>query len=99
MSLKSPSQFEGTDLELPSDTNKLGVDGNGAAHYYSRIANEVFVAESDDSTRTFDLDNTPCDVLSEWVGHVETQRGEWRDLRYHDGEAFARLVQEIGKLS
>ena len=98
MSTQAPSEFQGTDLELPSDATKLGVDGNGAAHYYSRIANEVFVSERDGTTRTFDLDATPCDGPSDWTDHVHAQRGDWRDLRYRDGNAFAHLAKQLGRL-
>ncbi|WP_049987125.1 hypothetical protein [Halobellus rufus] len=73
-------------LELPIDAQLLGVDGAGETHLHSPRADRVYVI--DDS-------ETPAEVTHEadigtrsvfdWVEHVESERGEWEDLRYTRG--------------
>ena len=77
----SEKNADGAPSELPTDTLRLGVDGVGATHYFSRIADTVVVVDIDGTVeQKQELGNRP---LPEWIDYVEAERG-WVDLRYAD---------------
>ena len=75
--------------QLPDDTLPLGVDGEDAAHHYSRIAQTVVVeAPSGRVERRVDLEDRS---LAAWIGFVDETR-EWRTLNY--AGSFADILSE-----
>lgn len=75
--------------KLPSDALPLGVDGENAAHHFSRIAGRVVVEHPTRGVeRVVDLDGR---TLASWIGYVDTQRG-WVTLNYAD--TFADVLSE-----
>lgn len=68
------------DDELPSDAHFVGVDGDGASHYYSRRHHVAWVVEGGDVSRN-ELDPTPIEGPGDWARLVYSARGEWQDLR------------------
>jgi hypothetical protein len=74
---------------LPSDAHRLGIDCEGAVHYFSRIAETVAVIASDDTVQWESLAQRP---LQAWISYVADERG-WETLRYVD--AFADLFDRL----
>lgn len=87
MSIQTPKKKEGTDP--PSDATKLGVDGEGSTHYYSRIADAVAVqAPSGTVERRESLEDRQ---LATWIAYVDDKRG-WSELNY--AESFGDILLE-----
>lgn len=57
----------------------LGLDADGAAHYWDSYEFAVAVVPTDAETTAdadrYDLADTPCATLDQWCEHVRTQRG------------------------
>ena len=94
MSTKSPTQRES--IDLPTTTSLLGTDAEGATHYYSSPVDgtTVYVVEADDDVTEWDLDETPCSGLGDWVDHTERVRG-WDCVHYSDGVPLATLADRL----
>ena len=73
-------------FDLPSDTTRLGIDGDHARHYYSRLTNTVFIEETTGQAVKQELGDRK---LSTWVTYVADERG-WIDLRY--AESFVEIL-------
>ena len=67
---------------LGSQTLFIGVDANGAAHYWNYYTETICVVEDGDAT-LYELAETPCTWLSDWCQHVRNKRG-W-DIGPHVG--------------
>jgi len=70
-------------IDLPSDARKLGVDGEGDVHYYSRYHSRLWVNPHDDTEATLVAE---IDALSEWVDFVDARQG-WEDCNYKGDSA------------
>jgi len=57
----------------------VGIDSDGASHFWSQYSETVIVVDGTDAD-IFHLDETPCTTLSDWARHVANQRG-WTDCR------------------
>jgi len=57
----------------------IGIDADGATHYWSQYFETIIVIEDGDAD-VFELADTPCDILADWRDHVATKRG-WSDCR------------------
>jgi len=57
----------------------VGIDADGASHFWSQYHETVIVVDGESADR-FALDETPCATLSDWARHVANQRG-WADCR------------------
>ena len=81
-------------IDLPRDTQRLGVDGAGEVHYHSPRADRVWVVDGDDTAVTHVADVTGKSIHS-WISHVRGERGDWT-VCYYDrslGEGLARALQ------
>lgn len=72
-----------TEIDMPSDTLKAGVDNEGRTHWYSSRENTVYVAGE-----KFELDETRLHRIGDWVEFVTKQCG-WEECRYHETLAGA----------
>ena len=74
---------------VPNNADLVGIDADGRVHYYAAAVTDhrVYVATDAESVDVWDLEETPCADLDDWVDHV----GEWDDLRYD-----ASLVEMLG---
>lgn len=70
----------------------VGVDGDGAAHYWSSYEQTVVVVESEDITATVQLEESPFISLGEWTEYTEEKRG-W-DVGPHVGGDLLELLME-----
>lgn len=57
----------------------VGIDTDGAAHFWSQYHETVIVVNGTDAD-VFALDETPCRTLDDWRRHVEHKRG-WTECR------------------
>ncbi|AUG49413.1 hypothetical protein BVU17_17670 (plasmid) [Haloarcula taiwanensis] len=53
----------------------LGVDGEGAAHYWDSYEFAVAVVASEDHAEKLQLAETPYDTLGEWCEYTQDERG------------------------
>jgi hypothetical protein len=77
---------------LPDAVDALGVDGDGRTHFATPATHgpiSIYV-ESSEGFDVFELAETPCDGLEDWIDHVGTLRG-WNELTYTEtfGEQLA----------
>lgn len=92
----APAEQESIDrTDLASDAGRIGVDGDGATHYYSRIHSTVWVVADDGE----DLEHLERDVhagsdLTAWVDYVSVERG-WSSTNLHGSfpEAFVAQLE------
>jgi hypothetical protein len=69
----------------------LGVDGEGAAHYWDSYEFAVAIVADDDSAKV-DLADTPFDTLAQWCEYTRTERG-W-DVGPHVGNSLVDQLAE-----
>lgn len=86
---QKPAGASDVSIDLPSDALRLGVDSEGATHYYSRIAGTVAVIETDGGVHRTELEERP---LETWIDFVADERG-WETLHYVESfvDLFARV--------
>jgi len=69
-------------LLTQSPWTPVGVDGDGATHYWDSDEFAVAVvprdAESVEDAERFELEETPCTTLGDWCEHVRQKR--WWDI-------------------
>mgnify|MGYP007116985557 CR=1 FL=1 len=101
MSTKPPQHQDGTeprttDHQLPTDALRVGVDSEGATHYYSRIDETMFVIMPDRSVETEHV--TPGERFNAWLQFVEARRG-WtsRNVATDIGELIREHVTVTGE--
>lgn len=70
----------------------VGVDKEGAEHYWDGYEGEIIVIEDDGAVDT--VDNIQPGHLGQWVVHIRERRG-WDDLRYVEGEGLAALAEML----
>ena len=76
-------------IDLPTDALKLGVDGEGSRHHYSRIAHAVVaVTPAGHVERHEQLGERR---LGDWIAYVDDKRG-WESVNYRG--TFAEVVAE-----
>jgi hypothetical protein len=63
-------------IELPSDARRLGVDGEGDIHYYSRYHGRLWVNVHAETTLVADID-----ALGDWVSYIDARHG-WQECNY-----------------
>jgi len=75
-------------IDLPRDTQRLGVDGAGEVHYHSPRTQRVWVVDGDtpDATVTHVADVTGKSIHA-WIAHVRGERGAWTVCYYDRGLA------------
>ena len=80
---------------LPDRPAKIGVDADGRTHYLGNFVfdKRVFVADND-SIEAFDLAETPCDDMADWLDHVDETVG-WQTChaRMTLGELFVEALR------
>lgn len=57
----------------------VGIDADGASHFWSSY-HETVIVVADADADVFNLDETPFGTLGDWKRHVDTKRG-WADCR------------------
>jgi hypothetical protein len=86
-----------TTSSLPDAVDALGVDGDGRSHFSTPASTgpvTVYV-ETADGYDVFELAETPCGDLEDWINHVDAQRG-WNELLYSDtDDPFAALLEGL----
>lgn len=80
-------------INLPRDTQRLGVDGAGEVHYHSPRADRVWVVDGDDTTVTHVADVTGKSIHA-WIAHVRGERGDWT-VCYYDRDLATGLAQAL----
>ncbi|MBX0297523.1 hypothetical protein [Haloarcula nitratireducens] len=60
---------------LTQDPCFVGVDGDGAAHYWDSYESAIVAVDENLDAETFDLDETPCQTLRDWCEHTRRKRG------------------------
>jgi len=73
-------------IDLPRDTQRLGVDGAGEVHYHSPRHQRVWVVDGDDTTVTHVADVAGKSIHA-WIAHVRGERGAWTTCYYDRGLA------------
>ncbi|NLV12182.1 hypothetical protein [Haloarcula argentinensis] len=73
----------------------LGVDGEGAAHYWDSYEFAVAVVPSDGDAEKVTLAETPFETLSEWSEYTRSKRG-WDIGPHVSGSLVGDLVQGVG---
>ena len=68
----------------------VGIDADGAAHFWSQYHKTIVVVDGTDA-EAFELDATPLGTLADWKRHVTNQRG-WTDCRI-GGSLVVDLVE------
>lgn len=76
----------------------IGVDGDGAGHYWDSYESAVAVvprdAESVEDGEKFELEETPLATLGEWCEHVRDTRG-WNVGPHVGGSLVGDLVRVV----
>ena len=82
-------------IDLPRDTQRLGVDGAGEVHYHSPRTQRVWVVDGDtpDATVTHVADLTGQST-QDWIAHVRGERGDWT-VCYYDRGLATGLAQAL----
>jgi hypothetical protein len=86
-----------TTSSLPDAVDALGVDGDGRSHFSTpaTLGPVTVYVETDDGFDVFELAETPCGDLEDWIAHVDAQRG-WNHLLYSDtDDPFATLLESL----
>lgn len=99
MSTCKPTEFSSDELaidQLPADAAKLGVDGDGDVHYFSRQATAVYVFDGAGELIYSRDDIEAGDPLDGWMTHISDVRG-WDSINLYGSfiEAFASQLEEI----
>lgn len=72
----------------------LGIDGDGAAHYWDGYERAVAVVPADATENadaaTYELAQTPLDRLDQWCEHVRDSRG-W-EIGPHVGDSLVEML-------
>jgi len=78
---------------VPRGAGKLGTDNDGRVHWYDGplAENTVYVDDHGD-IETFDLDETPCNSVEDWIDHVEEVSG-WASLLY--GQSLTEMIDDV----
>jgi hypothetical protein len=53
----------------------LGVDSNGATHYWDSYEYAVVVGDEEPESEKFEYAATPCQTLADWCVHIRRKRG------------------------
>jgi len=72
----------------------LGVDGNGAAHYWDSYEFAVAVVTTDGHAEKVELSETPFTTLSEWCEYTRGERG-WDVGPHVGGSLVGDLTQAV----
>ncbi|RLM89991.1 hypothetical protein [Haloarcula sp. Atlit-7R] len=72
----------------------LGVDGDGAAHYWDSYEFAVAVVEADGKAEKVVLAETPFETLAEWCEYTRGERG-WDVGPYVGGSLVGDLVRGV----
>jgi hypothetical protein len=72
----------------------LGVDGEGAAHYWDSYEFAVAVVASDDRAEKVALADTPFETLAEWCEYTQDERG-WAVGPHVGGSIVDDLVRGL----
>jgi len=70
----------------------VGIDAEGASHYWSQYFETIIVVDGTDAT-VYELADTPCTELGDWRRHVANKRG-WRDCRI-GGSILGDLMEAV----
>ena len=78
---------------VPRGAGKLGTDNDGRVHWYDGplAENTVYVDDHGD-IETFDLDETPCESVEDWIDHVDKVSG-WASLLY--GQSLTEMIDDV----
>jgi len=89
---------EALGIELPTDVQRLGVDGAGEVHYYSPRTARVWVVDANDDAVTHEADLAGKRV-HEWLDHVREERGSWHACNYDRslGEGLANALERAAE--
>lgn len=80
-------------IDLPRDTQRLGVDGAGEVHYHSPRTDRVWVVDGDDTIVTHVAD-VAGKSIHEWIAHVRGERGAWTTC-YYDRDLGTGLARAL----
>ncbi|MHC3382091.1 hypothetical protein [Haloarcula sp. H-GB5] len=72
----------------------LGVDGEGAAHYWDSYEFAVAIVARDGQGETVALADTPYDTLKGWCNYTEDERG-WTVGPHVGGSLVDDLAQRV----
>lgn len=81
--------------DLPSNTSRIGVDGEGDEHYLSAFSGDIWVFSADgDLEEHYDLDRV-APTVDDWIEFVGEARG-WDELNYDtDTNGLSGLVADL----
>ena len=94
MTTNEPAIEEGIAAQLAHDAHYVGTDGESAHHYWSIYEQTAYVVDGE-SVDSWALAETPLETLGDWVTHVRTRRGPWREHCVTSG-GFVGLVTGQG---
>ncbi|MDQ2074750.1 hypothetical protein RBH20_19675 [Haloarcula sp. H-GB4] len=72
----------------------LGVDGEGAAHYWDSYEFAVAVVATDDNAEKVELSETPFETLAQWCEYTKDERG-WSVGPHVGGSLVDDLVRGV----
>jgi len=80
--------------EIPRSANVVGIDGEGCVHFHSPRERTVWVINPDPDTPIASVctHEQRVEDIWRWIDHTCDCRGEWAELRYHRGSAFAQIA-------
>jgi len=78
-------------IELPTDVQRLGVDGAGEVHYYSPRTARVWVVDANDDAVTHEADLAGKRV-HEWLDHVREEVATLAELGERDIRALTEAM-------
>ncbi|WP_262181561.1 hypothetical protein [Haloarcula laminariae] len=94
----NPQERIARELLTQSPGTFIGVDGDGAGHYWDSYERAVAVvprdAESAEDAETFELDETPLATLGDWCEYVRGERG-WEIGPHVGGSLVGDLAQAV----
>lgn len=81
------------DVSLPSDAIRIGTDGFGYTHWWSRITKSVYtIDEKGHPEKRYEVGSHS---LGKWVNHISLERG-WLDYRYAE-DGIEALVERVAE--
>jgi len=92
MQSDAPHPQECTARQTYHDATFLGIDAEGAAHYWSPY-HQAAVVVDDGNAETWPLAETPCRDLAQWAAHVGHRRG------WETGPRIGSITAELRRLS
>ena len=89
-----PQERNARELLTQSRPLFVGVDGEGAAHYWDSYEFAVAVVATKDHAEKVELADTPYETLAGWCGYTQDKRG-WAVGPHAGGSIVDDLVRRL----